>query len=119
MRSREVWLLEQIDLVEQLKGEALQTQLHQLHCVSSTPMSATQQYLHCKVSAQKPLKIKFHLVSLFLPSPHVTGVMSDLLLFSPSLFCPQLRGQFDILIHQLENSNSNNLANQLTSCMEK
>uniref|UniRef100_A0A8C7W567 Nuclear receptor coactivator 4 n=1 Tax=Oncorhynchus mykiss TaxID=8022 RepID=A0A8C7W567_ONCMY len=74
MRSREVWLLEQIDLVEQLKGEALQTQLHQLHC--------------------------FHLVSLFLPSPH-------------------LRGQFDILIHQLENSNSNNLANQLTSCMEK
>ncbi|XP_064788297.1 nuclear receptor coactivator 4 [Oncorhynchus masou masou] len=62
MRSREVWLLEQIDLVEQLKGEALQTQLHQLHC---------------------------------------------------------LRGQFDILIHQLENSNSNNLANQLTSCMEK
>uniref|UniRef100_A0A8C8H1L7 Nuclear receptor coactivator 4 N-terminal domain-containing protein n=1 Tax=Oncorhynchus tshawytscha TaxID=74940 RepID=A0A8C8H1L7_ONCTS len=74
MRSREVWLLEQIDLVEQLKGEALHTQLHQLHC--------------------------FHLVSLFLPSPH-------------------LRGQFDILIHQLENSNSNNLANQLTSCLEK
>ncbi|XP_045556714.1 nuclear receptor coactivator 4 isoform X4 [Salmo salar] len=62
MRSREVWLLEQIDLVEQLKGEALQAQLHQLHC---------------------------------------------------------LRGQFDILIHQLANSNSNNLANQLTSCMEK
>ncbi|XP_029525549.2 nuclear receptor coactivator 4 isoform X2 [Oncorhynchus nerka] len=62
MRSREVWLLEQIDLVEQLKGEALQTQLHQLHC---------------------------------------------------------LRGQFDILIHQLENSKSNNLANQLTSCLEK
>nr|XP_023826180.1 nuclear receptor coactivator 4 isoform X4 [Salvelinus alpinus] len=62
MRSREVWLLEQINLVEQLKGEALQAQLHQLHC---------------------------------------------------------LRGQFDILIHQLENSNSNNLANQLTSCMEK
>ncbi|XP_020337175.1 nuclear receptor coactivator 4 isoform X2 [Oncorhynchus kisutch] len=62
MRSREVWLLEQIDLVEQLKGEALQTQLHQLHC---------------------------------------------------------LRGQFDILIHQLEKSNSNNLDNQLTSCLEK
>ncbi|XP_055758052.1 nuclear receptor coactivator 4 isoform X1 [Salvelinus fontinalis] len=62
MRSREVWLLEQINLVEQLKGEALQAQLHQLHC---------------------------------------------------------LRGQFDILIHQLESSNSNNLANQLTSCMEK
>ncbi|XP_041736492.1 nuclear receptor coactivator 4-like isoform X1 [Coregonus clupeaformis] len=62
MRSREVWLLEQIDLVEQLKGEALQAQLYQLHW---------------------------------------------------------LRGQFDILIHQLENSNSNDLANQLTSCMEK
>uniref|UniRef100_A0A8C7CX25 Nuclear receptor coactivator 4 n=1 Tax=Oncorhynchus kisutch TaxID=8019 RepID=A0A8C7CX25_ONCKI len=74
MRSREVWLLEQIDLVEQLKGEALQTQLHQLHC--------------------------FHLVSLFLPFPHITG-------------------QFDILIHQLEKSNSNNLDNQLTSCLEK
>ncbi|CDQ59775.1 unnamed protein product [Oncorhynchus mykiss] len=62
MRSREVWLLEQIDLVQQLKGEALQAQLHQLHL---------------------------------------------------------LRGQFDILIHQLENFNSNDLANQLTSCMEK
>ncbi|XP_070981329.1 nuclear receptor coactivator 4-like isoform X1 [Oncorhynchus clarkii lewisi] len=62
MRSREVWLLEQIDLVQQLKGEALQAQLHQLHL---------------------------------------------------------LRGQFDILIHQLENFNSNDLANQLTGCMEK
>ncbi|KAL0964337.1 hypothetical protein UPYG_G00322450 [Umbra pygmaea] len=62
MRSREVWLLEQIDLVEQLKGEALQTQLQQLHW---------------------------------------------------------LRGQFDILIHQLENSNNNDMANQLTCCMEK
>uniref|UniRef100_A0A4W5PHP3 Nuclear receptor coactivator 4 n=1 Tax=Hucho hucho TaxID=62062 RepID=A0A4W5PHP3_9TELE len=62
MRSREVWLLEQIDLVQQLKGEALQAQLHQLHL---------------------------------------------------------LRGQFDILIHQLENSNSNDLSNQLTGCMEK
>ncbi|KAI4879899.1 hypothetical protein NFI96_016063 [Prochilodus magdalenae] len=62
LRSREVWLLEQIDLVEQLKEEALQQQLQQLHW---------------------------------------------------------LRGQFDILIHQLENSNSNDLANQLTSCLEK
>lgn len=34
LRSREVWLLEQIDLVEQLKGEALQQQLQQLHLVS-------------------------------------------------------------------------------------
>lgn len=62
LRSREVWLLEQIDLVEQLKGEALQQQLQQLYW---------------------------------------------------------LQGQFDILIHQLENSNSNDLANQLTSCLEK
>ncbi|XP_067092628.1 nuclear receptor coactivator 4 isoform X1 [Osmerus mordax] len=63
LRSREVWLLGQIDLVEQLKGEALQSQLQQLHW---------------------------------------------------------LRGQFDLLIHQLENSkNRNDLANQLTSCMEK
>ncbi|KAJ8014268.1 hypothetical protein DPEC_G00038500 [Dallia pectoralis] len=62
MRSREVWLLEQIDLVEQLKGEALQTQLQQLHW---------------------------------------------------------LRGQFDILIHQLENSKNHDQHHQLTSCMEK
>ncbi|XP_062851971.1 nuclear receptor coactivator 4 isoform X2 [Trichomycterus rosablanca] len=62
LRSREVWLLEHIDLLEQLKGEALQQQLEQLHW---------------------------------------------------------LRGQFDILIHQLQNSSSNALANQLTVCMEK
>ncbi|XP_030626207.1 nuclear receptor coactivator 4 isoform X2 [Chanos chanos] len=62
LRSREVWLLEQIDLVEQLKGETLQQQLQQLHW---------------------------------------------------------LRGQFDVLIHQLESSNSKDLANQLTSCLEK
>lgn len=34
LRSREVWLLEQIDLVEQLKGETLHQQLQQLHLVS-------------------------------------------------------------------------------------
>ncbi|XP_036402014.1 nuclear receptor coactivator 4 isoform X2 [Megalops cyprinoides] len=62
LRSREVWLLEQIDIVQQLKEEALQQQLQQLHW---------------------------------------------------------LRGQFDTLIHQLENSNSYDLANQLTSCLEK
>ncbi|MCI4376636.1 hypothetical protein PGIGA_G00190680 [Pangasianodon gigas] len=62
LRSREVWLLEQIDLLEHLKAEALQQQLQQLHW---------------------------------------------------------LRGQFDILIHQLQNSNSNSLASQLTSCLEK
>ncbi|XP_016317353.1 nuclear receptor coactivator 4 isoform X1 [Sinocyclocheilus anshuiensis] len=58
----EVWLLEQIDLVEQLKGETLHQQLQQLHL---------------------------------------------------------LKGQFDILIHQLEYSSSNNLATQLTNCLEK
>ncbi|KAL2083192.1 hypothetical protein ACEWY4_020965 [Coilia grayii] len=63
LRSREVWLREQIDLVEQLKAEALQQQLQQLYW---------------------------------------------------------LRGQFDTLIHQLENShNSHDLTNQLTSCLEK
>ncbi|XP_041921644.1 nuclear receptor coactivator 4 isoform X2 [Alosa sapidissima] len=63
LRSREVWLREQIDLVEQLKAEGLQNQLQQLYW---------------------------------------------------------LRGQFDILIHQLENSHNNHdLANQLTSCLEK
>jgi len=34
LRSREVWLLEQIDLVEQLKAETLHQQLQQLHLVS-------------------------------------------------------------------------------------
>lgn len=34
LRSREVWLLEQIDLLEHLKAEALQQQLQQLHWVS-------------------------------------------------------------------------------------
>ncbi|XP_035256429.1 nuclear receptor coactivator 4 isoform X2 [Anguilla anguilla] len=62
LRSREVWLLEQLDIVQQLKEEALHQQLQQLHL---------------------------------------------------------LRGQFDILIHQLENSNSHDLANQLTGCLEK
>ncbi|KAK9964018.1 hypothetical protein ABG768_005226 [Culter alburnus] len=62
LRSREVWLLEQIDLVEQLKGETLHQQLQQLHL---------------------------------------------------------LKGQFDILIHQLEYSSSNNLTTQLTNCLEK
>lgn len=34
LRSREVWLLEQIDLLEHLKAESLQQQLQQLHWVS-------------------------------------------------------------------------------------
>ncbi|XP_067276732.1 nuclear receptor coactivator 4 [Pseudorasbora parva] len=62
LRSREVWLLEQIDLVEQLKGETFHQQLQQLHL---------------------------------------------------------LKGQFDVLIHQLEYSSSNNLATQLNNCLEK
>ncbi|XP_039994537.1 nuclear receptor coactivator 4 isoform X3 [Xiphias gladius] len=63
LRCREVWLLGQIELLEQLKTETLQQQLQQLHW---------------------------------------------------------LRGQFDVIAHQLQNSNStNNLNNQLTSCMEK
>ncbi|XP_041644760.1 nuclear receptor coactivator 4 isoform X2 [Cheilinus undulatus] len=63
LRCREVWLLGQIELLEQLKTETLQQQLHQLHW---------------------------------------------------------LRGQFDVITHQLQNSsNSNDLSNQLTSCMER
>ncbi|XP_074531470.1 nuclear receptor coactivator 4 isoform X2 [Halichoeres trimaculatus] len=63
LRCREVWLHGQIELLEQLKTETLQQQLHQLH---------------------------------------------------------RLRGQFDVLAHQLHNSNSSNdLSNQLTSCMER
>lgn len=34
LRCREVWLLGQIELIEQLKTETLQQQLHQLHWVS-------------------------------------------------------------------------------------
>ncbi|XP_068182745.1 nuclear receptor coactivator 4 isoform X2 [Antennarius striatus] len=63
LRCREACLLGQIDLLEQLKMETLQQQLHQLHW---------------------------------------------------------LRGQFDVIVHQLQNKNSSNdLNNQLTSCMEK
>uniref|UniRef100_A0A3P8TGQ2 Nuclear receptor coactivator 4 n=1 Tax=Amphiprion percula TaxID=161767 RepID=A0A3P8TGQ2_AMPPE len=63
LRCREVWLLGQIELLEQVNTETLQQQLHHLY---------------------------------------------------------QLRGQFDVIAHQLQNSNSSNdLNNQLTSCMEK
>uniref|UniRef100_A0A3Q1FFG7 Nuclear receptor coactivator 4 n=1 Tax=Acanthochromis polyacanthus TaxID=80966 RepID=A0A3Q1FFG7_9TELE len=63
LRCREVWLLGQIELLEQVNTETLQQQLHQLY---------------------------------------------------------QLRGQFDVIAHHLQNSNSSNdLNNQLTSCMEK
>lgn len=63
LRCREVCLLSQIELLEQVKTETLQQQLQQLHW---------------------------------------------------------LRGQFDVICHQLQNSNSSNdLNNQLTCCMEK
>ncbi|XP_014831188.1 PREDICTED: nuclear receptor coactivator 4 isoform X1 [Poecilia mexicana] len=62
LRCREVWLLGQIELLESLKTETLQHQLHQLH---------------------------------------------------------RLRGQFEVIAHQLQNNNNNDLSNQLTSCMEK
>ncbi|XP_005951401.1 nuclear receptor coactivator 4 isoform X1 [Haplochromis burtoni] len=62
LRCREVWLLGQIELLEQVKTETLQQQLHQLH---------------------------------------------------------RLRGQFDVIAYQLQSSSSNDLNNQLTSCMEK
>ncbi|KAM9701338.1 nuclear receptor coactivator 4, partial [Menidia menidia] len=62
LRCRELWLLGQVELLEQLKGDALQLQLLQLH---------------------------------------------------------RLRGQFDIISHQMQSSSSKDLSNQLTSCMEK
>ncbi|NWW39463.1 NCOA4 protein, partial [Panurus biarmicus] len=62
LRSREVWLFEQVDLVLQLKEEALQQQAQQLYW-----------YL----------------------------------------------GQFNCLIHQLERSYSNELANQISVCLER
>ncbi|XP_069466894.1 nuclear receptor coactivator 4 isoform X2 [Ambystoma mexicanum] len=62
LRSREVWLLEQVDLIQQLKEEALQQQAQQLYW---------------------------------------------------------LLGQFNCLIHQLETPHSNDLANQISACLER
>uniref|UniRef100_A0A8V0YET4 Nuclear receptor coactivator 4 n=1 Tax=Gallus gallus TaxID=9031 RepID=A0A8V0YET4_CHICK len=62
LRSREVWLFEQVDLIQQLKEEALQQQAQQLYW-----------YL----------------------------------------------GQFNCLIHQLEHSYNNELANQISICLER
>ncbi|XP_053307223.1 nuclear receptor coactivator 4 [Spea bombifrons] len=62
LRSREVWLLEQANLIQQLKEETLQQQAQQLY------------WLH---------------------------------------------GQFNCLIHQLETPHSNDLANQITVCLER
>ncbi|NWR54985.1 NCOA4 protein, partial [Bucorvus abyssinicus] len=62
LRSREVWLFEQVDLIQQLKEEALQQQAQQLYW-----------YL----------------------------------------------GQFNCLIHQLERSYSHELANQISTCLER
>ena len=46
LRSREVWLREQIDLVEQLKAETLQNQLQQLYWVSHTHTHTLTLTLH-------------------------------------------------------------------------
>ncbi|XP_075073103.1 nuclear receptor coactivator 4 [Mixophyes fleayi] len=62
LRSREIWLMEQAELIQQLKEEALQQQAQQLYW---------------------------------------------------------LLGQFNCLIHQLETPHSNDLANQITVCLEK
>ncbi|XP_056386885.1 nuclear receptor coactivator 4 isoform X2 [Hyla sarda] len=62
LRSREIWLLEQADLIQQLKEESLQQQTQQLYW---------------------------------------------------------LLGQFNCLIHQLETPHSNDLANQITVCLER
>ncbi|XP_029465293.1 nuclear receptor coactivator 4 isoform X2 [Rhinatrema bivittatum] len=62
LRSREVWLLGQVELIQQLKEEALHQQVQQLYW---------------------------------------------------------LLGQFICLIHQLENPHSNDLANQISACLER
>lgn len=62
LRTREVWLLEQVDLIQQLKEEALQQQAQQLYW---------------------------------------------------------LLGQFNCLIHQLEQPHSDDLANQISLCLER
>nr|XP_056705875.1 nuclear receptor coactivator 4 [Euleptes europaea] len=62
LRSREVWLLEQVDLIQQLKEEALQQQAQELYW---------------------------------------------------------LLGQFNCLIHQLEQPHGSNLANQISVCLER
>ncbi|KYO27734.1 nuclear receptor coactivator 4 isoform A [Alligator mississippiensis] len=62
LRSREVWLFEQVDLIQQLKEEALQQQAQQLYW---------------------------------------------------------LLGQFNCIIHQLEHPHSNDLANQISVCLER
>ncbi|XP_053548053.1 nuclear receptor coactivator 4 isoform X2 [Bombina bombina] len=62
LRSREVWLLEQADLIQQIKEETLQQQAQQLYW---------------------------------------------------------LLGQFNCLIHQLETPHSNDVANQITVCLER
>lgn len=94
LRCREVCLLSQIELLEQVKTETLQQQLQQLHWVSLR----SNQSEHS--TAQPPMR-QAHPIY-----PH------------PCVF--QLRGQFDVICHQLQNSNSSNdLNNQLTCCMEK
>lgn len=95
LRCREVCLLSQIELLEQVKTETLQQQLQQLHWVSLSS-DQSEHNIATWASAQ-----------LTSPSP-------------PPLCVFQLRGQFDVIFHQLQNSNSSNdLSNQLTCCMEK
>lgn len=89
LRCREVWLLGQIELLEQVKTETLQQQLHQLHRVTGG-----QGLFTC------------------------AGCLFTCLL-TCAVSVLQLRGQFDVIAHQLQNSSSNDLNNQLTSCMEK
>lgn len=89
LRCREVWLLGQIELLEQVKTETLQQQLHQLHRVTGGWGLFT-----C-----------------------VECLFTYLLTCAVSVL--QLRGQFDVIAYQLQNSGSNDLNNQLTSCMEK
>ncbi|MGH0126445.1 UNVERIFIED_CONTAM: hypothetical protein FKN15_028600 [Acipenser sinensis] len=47
LRSREVWLLEQIEIIQHLKQESLQQQLQQLHWVTTASNSLANQITSC------------------------------------------------------------------------
>lgn len=102
LRSREVWLFEQVDLIQQLKEEALQQQAQQLYWVSLAWHS-----LHWYFQANIILASVGSVLKL--EAETVTCVLSSV----------QYLGQFNCLIHQLERSYSNELANQISLCLER
>uniref|UniRef100_A0A674HVY2 Nuclear receptor coactivator 4 n=1 Tax=Taeniopygia guttata TaxID=59729 RepID=A0A674HVY2_TAEGU len=102
LRSREVWLFEQVDLIQQLKEEALQQQAQQLYWVRRGC-----QLLHWHFQANLILASIGSI--LILEAETITCVLSSM----------QYLGQFNCLIHQLEHSYSNELANQISICLKR